>query len=343
MHTSRIGLGLARARLTSVVLIATVLAACDSGEHVPADDFAGEWAPSRAVEFVAPANPGGGWDTLVRTSSRVIAMEGLAQQRFAPINMPGGGGAVAWAQVARDKGNPYKLFATSPPIILVPLTGNSRFGYEDFTPIARLSTDYIVILVREDSPHHSITDLLGQVARSPAEVSFAGGSSAGSMDHVAIAGIASAHGLDPKMVNYISFSGGGEAIVNLLGGHVDVAVVAAAEALGHIEGRQARALGISSAERIAALADVPTFREQGVDYTFDVWRGVMGPSDLPPAVIDYYEGVFAHMVASEGWSAASDQLGWISTYQDSDAFRQFLVEQERQFREVLRKLGMLRR
>jgi putative tricarboxylic transport membrane protein len=163
------------------------------------------------------------------------------------------------------------------------------------------------------------------------------------MDHVAIAGIASAYGLDPKTVNYISFSGGGEAIVNLIGGHVDVAVVAAAEALGHIEGHQVRALGISSAERIDALKDVPTFREQGVDYRFDVWRGVMGPGNLSPVVVRYYESVFSKMVNTDGWRAASEQLGWINTYQDSAAFRDFLADQDRQFREILLKLGMLRR
>ncbi|MGO2879495.1 MAG: tripartite tricarboxylate transporter substrate binding protein, partial [Halomonas sp.] len=71
-----------------------------------------EWTPSKSVEFVAPANPGGGWDTLVRTVSRVIQQEGLADENYAAINVPGGGGAVAWAQIARDSGNPHKLFAT---------------------------------------------------------------------------------------------------------------------------------------------------------------------------------------------------------------------------------------
>jgi putative tricarboxylic transport membrane protein len=330
-------------RFAAVALLGLLQMSCDAGNHEYATGAGADWTPSRAVEFIAPANPGGGWDTLVRTSARVIAMEGLAEQNFAPINMPGGGGAVAWAQVARDRGNPHKLFATSPPLILVPLAGNSRFGYEDFTPIARLSTDYIVVLVREDSQYQSINELLAQMALAPAEMSYAGGSSAGSMDHVAIAGIASAYGLDPKTVNYISFSGGGEAIVNLIGGHVDVAVVAAAEALGHIEGHQVRALGISSAERIDALKDVPTFREQGVDYRFDVWRGVMGPGNLSPVVVRYYESVFSKMVNTDGWRAASEQLGWINTYQDSAAFRDFLADQDRQFREILLKLGMLRR
>ncbi|WP_235263415.1 hypothetical protein [Nitrincola sp. A-D6] len=74
---------------------------------------AADWTPSRAVEFIAPANPGGGWDTLVRTTANVIRTEGLADQNFAAINVPGGGGAVAWAQIARDSGNDHKLFATS--------------------------------------------------------------------------------------------------------------------------------------------------------------------------------------------------------------------------------------
>ncbi len=165
-----------------------------------------EWTPSRSIEFVAPANPGGGWDTLVRTVSRVLQEEQLADRNFAAINVPGGGGAVAWAQIARDSGNPHKLFATSPPIILVPLAGASRYDHTDFTPVARLITDYSIILVAADSEYQTITDLFDAMKENP-RLSVGGGSAPGSMDHISVAGLASAAGLDASSVNYIPFSG----------------------------------------------------------------------------------------------------------------------------------------
>lgn len=302
-----------------------------------------EWTPTRSIEFVAPANPGGGWDTLVRTVSRVIQQEGLADQNFAAINVPGGGGAVAWAQIARDSGNPHKLFATSPPIILVPLAGASRYDHTDFTPIARLITDYSIILVSADSEYETINDLFDALKENP-RLSVGGGSAPGSMDHISVAGLAAAAGLEASSVNYIPFSGGGDAMTNLMGGHIEAVVTGAGEAVGQLgEGSQIRALGVSAPERIGGgLADVPTFQEQDIDYTFDIWRGVMGTPDMPEEAVAYYQDLFVEMLETDGWQQARDQLGWIDAYQDSEEFGAFLDQQQEQFSEVLSELGLLR-
>lgn len=302
-----------------------------------------EWTPSRSIEFVAPANPGGGWDTLVRTMSRVIQQEALADESFAAINVPGGGGAVAWAQVARDSGNPHKLFATSPPMILVPLAGASRYDHTDFTPIARINTDYSIILVAADSEYQTLDDLFTALKENPS-LSVGGGSAPGSMDHISVAGLASAAGMEASAVNYIPFSGGGDAMTNLMGGHIEAVIGGAGEAVGQLgEGSQLRALGVSSEERLGGgLAEVPTYQEQGFDYTFDIWRGVMGAPEMPEEAVEYYETLFAEMLETEAWREASDQLGWIDAYQDSDAFATFLDEQQEQFSSVLTDLGLMR-
>ncbi|RUR31391.1 Bug family tripartite tricarboxylate transporter substrate binding protein [Vreelandella nanhaiensis] len=302
-----------------------------------------EWTPSKSIEFVAPANPGGGWDTLVRTMSRVIQQEGLADKNFAAINVPGGGGAVAWAQIARDSGNPHKLFATSPPMILVPLAGASRYDHTDFTPVARINTDYSIILVAADSEYQDLNDLFAALKENP-RLSVGGGSAPGSMDHISVAGLASAAGLDASSVNYIPFSGGGDAMTNLMGGHIEAVITGAGESVGQLgEGSQLRALGVSAEERLGgALADVPTYQEQGIDYTFDIWRGVMGAPDMPEEAVTYYEDLFAEMLETDAWRQASDQLGWIDAYQNSEEFGAFLDEQQEQFSSVLSDLGLLR-
>ena len=302
-----------------------------------------EWTPSKSIEFIAPANPGGGWDTLVRTMSRVIQQESLADESFAAINVPGGGGAVAWAQVARDSGNPHKLFATSPPMILVPLAGASRYDHTDFTPIARINTDYSIILVAADSEYQTLDDLFEALKANPG-LSVGGGSAPGSMDHISMAGLASAAGMEASAVNYIPFSGGGDAMTNLMGGHIEAVIGGAGEAVGQLgEGSQLRALGVSSEERLGGgLADVPTYQEQGYDYTFDIWRGVMGAPEMPEEAVEYYETLFAEMLETDAWREASDQLGWIDAYQDSETFGAFLDDQQEQFSSVLTDLGLLR-
>lgn len=301
-----------------------------------------EWTPTRNIEFIAPANPGGGWDTLVRTTSRVIQEEGLAERSFGAINVPGGGGAVAWAQIARDSGNPHKLFATSPPIILVPLAGASRYDHTDFTPVARLITDYSIVLVRDDSPYEDLASLLEAMEENPG-LSVGGGSAPGSMDHISMAGLAAAAGLDAAAVNYIPFSGGGEAMTSLMGGHVEAVITGAGEASGQLgEGSEVRALGVSAPERMGgALENVPTYQEQEIDYTFDIWRGVMGTPDMPEEAVAYYEDLFSRMLETDGWQQARDQLGWIDAYQSSEEFGTFLDEQQEQFSTILGDLGLL--
>lgn len=304
--------------------------------------YASDWEPSRAIEFIAPANPGGGWDTLVRTVSAVIQTEGLADRNLAPINIPGGGGAVAWTQIARDDRNDHKIFATSPPIILVPLAGTSRFNHKDFTPLARLITDYSILLVHKDSPHQTAKDLFAAIEANP-RLSIGGGSAAGSMDHISLAGAASAAGIPASQVNYIAFSGGGEAMTNLLGGHIEAVITGAGEAQGQLAGGQLRALAVSAPERLeGTLASVPTYREQDIDYTFDIWRGVMGPKNMSPEAVQYYEQLFARMMETDGWKAATKRLGWLDAWQDGATFGAFLDQQQDQFRSVLTELGLLR-
>ncbi|MFY0990453.1 Bug family tripartite tricarboxylate transporter substrate binding protein [Halomonas sp. C05BenzN] len=324
-------------RLAALVLPVAALAGMTTAAQ------AQEWTPTSSIEFIAPANPGGGWDTLVRTTSRVIQEEGLAEQNFAAINVPGGGGAVAWAQIARDTGNPHKLFATSPPIILVPLAGTSQYDHTDFTPIARLITDYSIVLVPQDSEYQDLNDLFDAMRESP-NLSVGGGSAPGSMDHIAIAGVASAAGLEAANVNYIAFSGGGEAMTSLMGGHVEAVITGAGEASGQLgPDSDVRALGVSAPERLGGpLADIPTYQEQGIDYTFDIWRGVMGTPDMPEEAVAYYEELFARMLETDGWAEARDQLGWLDAYQDSEEFGAFLDAQKEEFSGVLSELGLIR-
>ncbi|MDX1269954.1 MAG: tripartite tricarboxylate transporter substrate binding protein, partial [Oceanisphaera sp.] len=279
-----------------------------------------------------------------RTTARVIMQEELSPENFATINMPGGGGAVAWAQIARNKKNDHKLFATSPPLILVPLAGMSRYDHEDFTPIARLITDSSTILVHKDSPYKTLNDLLDAMRENP-RLSIGGGSAPGSLHHVSFAGLAMAAGLKAREVNYVSYSGGGEAIISLLGGHVEAVSAGIGESAGQIaESGQLRALGVAAEERLTGpLANIPTYQEQGVDYTFDIWRGIMGPKEMSPEAVAYYQDLYLRMQKTEAWRQAREQLNWDDAYLDSQQFGAFLKQQKKQFSQVLAELGLLKK
>lgn len=309
----------------------------DAGEETEA---AG-WEPTESVTYVAPAGAGGGWDTLARTSGRVLEQSDLVDVAFPVENHEGGGGAVGWSYVAGRAGNDHTLFVTSPPIILVPLAGEAAHDHTDFTPIARLITDYMAFLVPADSPHETIQDLFDTAVAEGSGFSIAGGSAPGSMDHIALAGAADAAGHDATALNYVPFSGGGEAMTAAIGGHVDAVVTGAGEAISQLEGGTLRALATTAPAGESPLDGVPSLQDAGVDYTFDIWRGVMGPPDMSPEAVDYYEQLFADMVELGDWVEQRDSLGWLDAYMDSDAFGEFLDEQRTQFETILQDLGLL--
>lgn len=339
--TSTPDTGMSRARAlrlaAGAAVLPLVLSACGSGDTASAD---GAWEPNRPIEITAPAATGGGWDTLARTSARLLESEGLVEQSVQVVNKPGAGGAIGWAYIAGNEADPHKLFVTSPPILLVPMAGDSDHDHTDFTPIARLATDYMVYLVRADSDMETFNDLVTEVNENPGDVSVGGGSGPGSMDHVALAGALSEGGADPSDVGYIPFDGGGEAMTSLLGEHVDVAVAGASEAGGMLASGDLRALAISSPETVRAYPDVPTLLEQDVDFTFDIWRGVMAPAGLEETQVAYYEDLFAELMESQAWQEESASLGWTDAYQNGEDFGAFLDEKHEEFAEILSEVGL---
>ncbi|MFA9432503.1 tripartite tricarboxylate transporter substrate binding protein [Egicoccus sp. AB-alg2] len=338
-----------RARpLAAVAALALAAAACGAdaeqaaaGDQAGDDAAAADWAPSEPIDYIAPAGSGGGWDTLARTTGRVLEASDLTDVAFPVQNVEGGGGAVGWANVARKAGDDHTLFVTSPPIILVPLAGESGHDHTDFTPIARLITDYMVFLVPADSDLDSIGELFDRAATEGDSFAIAGGSAPGSMDHIALAGAVDAAGHDARAINYVPFSGGGEAMTAALGGHVDAVVTGAGEALAQIEAGTLRALATSAPAGESPLDGVPSLAEEGIDHGFDIWRGVMGPPDMDPSAVAYYEQLFADMLELDEWAEQRDGLGWIDAYQDGAEFGAFLDEQRAQFETILDDLGLL--
>ncbi|MCW4353765.1 tripartite tricarboxylate transporter substrate binding protein [Hoyosella sp. YIM 151337] len=325
--------------IAAFALITGFSATACTGTDVAED---GAWSPSRPIEMIAPAATGGGWDTLARTSTRLLDEAGLNDKQFRVINKPGAGGAIGWAYIAANSGDPHKLFVTSPPMLLVPMTGQAQNDYTEFTPIARLATDYMVYVVPGNSPIESFEEVAEQLRTRPGSFPVAGGSSPGSMDHVAVAGAALAVGAEPSDLNYVAFDGGGEAMTALLGGHVSMAVTGGGEATGLIESGKVKALAVSAPERIESMPDVPTLTELGYDFTFDIWRGVMAPGDLTDSQVDYYENLFSQLVELESWQTESARLGWVDSYLGAEDFQAFLDETNAEFAEILEEVGLAR-
>jgi putative tricarboxylic transport membrane protein len=303
----------------------------------------GEWTPSQPIEITAPAGPGGGWDTTARMASQVFEQEKIIDKRLPVVNKAGGGGAIGWAYVAGKEGSPHHMFVGSPPLVLVPLNGQSEYGYDDFTPIANVIADYGAFVVKADAKWDNLNDLFEDMKKDPASVSVIGTSSPGSMDHMQFVKIAKAAGVDVTKIKYISDPDAG-GLTAVLNGSVDVYTTGVAETIEQVRAGKIKVLGITSEERLEGevLSDFPTAKEQGIDETFINWRGFFGPPNMDPAAVEYYEQKFKELNDSPAWDEIRKKYGWGELYMDSEEYSEFLKTEAEDMKTLLEELGLAR-
>ncbi|MFC0271071.1 tripartite tricarboxylate transporter substrate binding protein [Metabacillus herbersteinensis] len=321
-----------------------VLAACGGNEETAGENESASDYPEKPISLVAPSGAGGGWDLTARSLAKVLSETKLVDATMTVENKPGGGGTVYMAEYAtQEKNNPYKLLINSPPILInhEKKEGNSPYGYKDTTPLAQLTRDYGAIVVKADSPFKDLKAALDAIKADPTKVTVAGGSAPGSMDHLVAVLPAYKYGVDPKAVKYVSYDGGGEAIAALLGGNADLIATDASTIGEYVKSGKVRVLAVSSTERLEGeLAEVPTFKESGIDAEFTIWRGVFGPKEMKEDELAYWEKTLKEMSENEVWQEELKTNGWESDYKNSEDFKVFLEEQNNVIKDLLTALDM---
>ncbi|TSI04161.1 tripartite tricarboxylate transporter substrate binding protein [Lysinibacillus sp. BW-2-10] len=332
----------------TALMLSLGLAACSSSSEKtetsgPAADGSSGY-PESNITIVAPSGAGGGWDLTARAVSKVMSDTSQVEKPITVENRAGGGGAVFMAEYAtKEAENDYMLMAKSPPILINNLKaeGNSPYGYKDTTPLAQLTRDYGAIVVKADSPFNKLTDLLEAIKKDPTSITMAGGSAPGSMDHLVGVLPAYGYGIDPKIVKYVSYDGGGEAIAALLGGNADAIATDASAIAEYVKSGDVKVLAVSSAERLSGeLENVPTFQEEGVDAEFTIWRGLFGPKNMSEEAYEYWTTKLSEMVETEEWKSELERNGWQYEYRNAEEFTAFLEEQEAVISELLKALDM---
>ncbi|MBI3047395.1 MAG: tripartite tricarboxylate transporter TctB family protein [Acidobacteria bacterium] len=289
------------------------------------------------LRLVAPAAPGGGWDQTARVMQQVLQRAGLART-VSVENIPGAAGLIGLARfIGAEHGMGDAAMVSGLIMLGAIVTQRSPVTLRDVTPVARLTGEYEVLTVPVASPFRTLDDFLRAFKARPESISWGGGSAGGS-DQILAGLIADAVGVDPRRVNYIAFSGGGESLSAILGGQVSVGINGLAEFAAQIEAGTVRVLGISSAERLPGL-DVPTLREQGVDIEFENWRAVVAPPGITPADRRRLESAIDAMVRSEPWREALERYRWIDRYLAGDAFVRFVDAEEKRVQDILTRLG----
>ncbi len=299
------------------------------------------WEPEVTIEIVAPAAPGGGWDLTARAVQRAINQGKLVKKNIIVSNKPGGGGAVGWTYLKGKEGNAHFLAANSSLILLNNLLGSSALTYKDFTPLAMLTTEWISVAVKADSPYKTGKELLEALKKDPGILTIGVGPSLGNNDHLSFIRVAQQFGVDVSKLKWVVFEGaGGDVVMNLLGGHVGMATTALSETLQQHKAKKVRILGISADKRQDVIPDVPTWKEQGVDMVFPHWRGIMGPPGMTPAQIKYWDEVLGKVAKSAGFKKTIENLNGQVYYMNAAETSKFLAEQTEALAPLVEQLGL---
>ena len=299
--------------------------------------------PSRPFEFLAPAGAGGGWDTTIRMVGKTLADQKIITQPMPVTNKPGGGGAVNLAYMQKKKGNPYTITVYSPPILLINLTGQTKLGYKDLTPISMLINDFGAYAVPKDSKFNNMKDVMDAIKKDPKSVKVGSTSSAGSMDHIQFLQAARAAGVkNLNEIPYISLQEG--SMASLMGGHIDLLSTGMAETVGALEAGDIKVLAVSSPNRIKSgpLSKVPTLKENGIDTVFINWRGIFGTPGMGKAERDYMANALKKMAGTKEWKDVCMKNGWEPVYMDAGQFTKFLDKTNDEYKVILGEIGFLK-
>jgi putative tricarboxylic transport membrane protein len=299
------------------------------------------WKPERNVEIVVGVGPGGGIDRTARTLQRILQDQRLVPVTASVVNRPGGGGTIAQAYLNQHAGDAHYFEITATSLLTNHITGRSAHSHKEYTPIAMLYDEYLGFLVKDDSPLKSGADLLAALKTDPDALPIGIATATGNTNHIAAGLAARAAGADAKKLKVVVFGSGGDSTRALLGGHVGLVVTPSANAIPHLKGGRMRVLAIAAPARLEGpLAAVPTWKEQGADIIVANWRPVIGPKDLTPAQISYWEQVFARVTAADEWKSEIGRSGGVHHYMNSRELAAHFDAQYAVFRTVLGDLGL---
>lgn len=242
--------------------------------------------PSKPVRIIVPFAPGGGSDFIARFMAQKLTAT-LGTQVIVE-NKPGAGGVIGIEQGIKSPADGYTLVLIASSYTVNPSVYKLNFDpVADITPIVQMSQGPLLVVVNPSVPAKTAKDLIAMAKAKPGEINFASPGQ-GSVIHMATEYFDS---MAKIKMNHIPYKGTGPALTDTIGGQTQVLFSSTATALPHVKSGKLKAIGVTTAKRIPALPDVPTVMESGLPgYEVVLWHGLIGPKDLPKAVVDKIGG-----------------------------------------------------
>lgn len=295
---------------------------------------------AKPVNMVVAFPPGGVADLTARPMA--ISLESILKQRVIVENKAGAGGGIGNAFVAKARPDGYTLLMALSSVLILPEADkvNGRapaYELNQLLPIALVSADPTVLVVRSESPYKTLKDLIAGAKANPGKINY---SSSGyySALHTPMEMLSLATGI---RMFHIPYQGGAPAVTALLGAQVDALASGPGPVVQHIKAGKLTALATWGDKRHPALPDVPTLKELGVDNEFYIWAGLFAPTGTPDAVIRQLRDAVRQAVNDPQFKRSMEASGQPIQYLDAAEFKQFLDKDAKKMAEVVKAIGKI--
>lgn len=323
------GTGLKSSLRAAAVAAAVLLAAAAPASAQ--DDY-----PSERLDWTIAFGPGGGNDIMARTIIDILKKYNFYPEEIVAENRAGGSGAVGWGYLFGKAGDPYAISTTSGSFITTPLQADTGWKPTDFTPVALVATDDLVLLVNGTSEIDTIQEFIEQAKAEPPSI---GGIGAVNVDFIVPTLLAEKAGFE---FEYVSFNDAGELNTALLSDALDAIMANPAEILGLVESKDLKPLAYSGVRTPASLGGVPTFAEAGYPNEISQPRGIILPPDVPAEAQQWWIETVKKVIATPEWKEYIEKNSLTENVKYGEDFAAFLEQTQNTFAEILRETGAIR-
>jgi tripartite-type tricarboxylate transporter receptor subunit TctC len=297
--------------------------------------------PEKPIKLLVASGAGGSTDTAARIMA--INIQEHIGQPIIVVNKKGGSGGIGINFALKAKPDGYLLMeGMIGGHVLFPAM-NTSAGYtpEDYSPIAMTQMNPNVLVVNANSPYKSVKDLLNAIKAKPGKLKFSH-AGAGSIHYFGIHLLLKTAGLDQNSAIAIPYKGGSKSMAGLLRGEADFHQTNLVSAIDFIESGKVRALAVTTKERLKAFPDVPTYTEEGYP-NVDIfgWRGVIGPKNLPKAIVNQWAKAVQETMARKGWKKMVKAVGDMPRYMGPEEFSKHIASDFKRYRQMATDLDIL--
>jgi tripartite-type tricarboxylate transporter receptor subunit TctC len=304
------------------------------------------WEPTKTVEFIVPAGTGGGADQMARFIQGMVAKHRLMKQPMVVVNKGGGAGAEGFLDVKESKGDAHKLIITLSNLFTTPLATHTPFNWRDLTPLQMQALDEFVLWVNADTPYKTAKDYIEAVKKAPGKFKM-GGTGSKQEDQIITASIEQLTG---AKFTYISYRGGGEVAVQLVGKHVDSSVNNPIEAVAQWRADKLRPLCVFDGKRMPykakvtktmAWGDIPTCKESGLDVEYLMLRGLFMPGGVTQDQVAFYLDLLKKVRETPDWKTFMETGAFNQTVMQGNEYKEWVAREEARHVELMKKAGFM--